>query len=173
MVARSESLDRTAEDPTANCLMLLSRVGECGSGGDAESRVFRCKTCMKEFSSFQALGGHRVSHKKPVVNNSSGGEEQLGLVVIKKKTKKTGWHHRCSICGLEFQMGQALGGHMRKHWNKEDSGGALVTHSFFPEAAMIRPSKETCKGKEVACLESGPDSIDGVNLKLELGRTMY
>ncbi|WZZ75058.1 hypothetical protein YC2023_086428 [Brassica napus] len=98
MVAGSESFDRTVEDTTTNCLMLLSRVGECG-GGDAESRVFRCKTCMKEFSSFQALGVHR-----------------------------------------------ALGGHMRKHWNKEDSGGALVTRSFFPEAAMARNLEERSKG---------------------------
>ena len=65
---------------------------------------------------------------------------------MKKKTKKTGWHHRCSICGLEFEMGQALGGHMRKHWNKEDSGGALVTRSFFPEAAMARNLEERSKG---------------------------
>ncbi|CAN7100499.1 zinc finger protein ZAT8-like [Brassica rapa] len=169
MVARSESFDRTVEDTTTNCLMLLSRVGECG-GGDVEGRVFRCKTCMKEFSSFHALGVHRVSHKKPVSNSS--GEEQLGIF-IKKKTKKTGWHHRCSICGLEFEMGQALGGHMRKHWNKEDSGGALITHSFFPEAAMTRTLKETSKEKGVACLEPGSDSIEGINLKLELGRTMY
>ncbi|KAJ4895659.1 Zinc finger protein ZAT8 [Raphanus sativus] len=171
MVARSESLDRKVEDTPANCLMLLSRVGECDGGDAAETRVFRCKTCMKEFSSFQALRGHRVSHKKPV--NSSGGEEQTGIVA-KKKTEKTGWHHRCSICGLEFPMGQALGGHMRKHWNKEDSGGALVTRSLFPEAAMTRTLKETSEGKEgVAYLESGSDWVDGINLKLELGRTMY
>ncbi|KAF2552750.1 hypothetical protein F2Q68_00036869 [Brassica cretica] len=114
MVAGSESFDRTVEDTTTNCLMLLSRVGECG-GGDAESRVFRCRTCMKEFSSFQALGVHRVSHRKPI-SNSSGEEQSL------------------------------LGGHMRKHWNKEDSGGALVTRSFFPEAAMARTLKEKSKG---------------------------
>lgn len=23
--------------------------------------------------------------------------------------------HECSICGLEFELGQALGGHMRRH----------------------------------------------------------
>uniref|UniRef100_A0A803N2H4 C2H2-type domain-containing protein n=1 Tax=Chenopodium quinoa TaxID=63459 RepID=A0A803N2H4_CHEQI len=27
--------------------------------------VYECKTCAKTFSSFQALGGHRASHKKP------------------------------------------------------------------------------------------------------------
>ncbi|RZC93255.1 hypothetical protein C5167_030374 [Papaver somniferum] len=28
-------------------------------------RLYECKTCNKQFPSFQALGGHRASHKKP------------------------------------------------------------------------------------------------------------
>ena len=31
----------------------------------APERVFECKTCNRQFPSFQALGGHRASHKKP------------------------------------------------------------------------------------------------------------
>ncbi|KAJ0915186.1 putative transcription factor C2H2 family [Helianthus annuus] len=90
--------DREVENlAMANCLMLLNRVG--GSGGRS-GRVFHCKTCNKQFSSFQALGGHRTSHKKvkPVDESPP-----------KAKT------HECSICGLEFELGQALGGHMRRH----------------------------------------------------------
>ncbi|XP_076903087.1 zinc finger protein ZAT5-like [Bidens hawaiensis] len=30
--------------------------------------IFECKTCNRTFPSFQALGGHRASHKKPKVN---------------------------------------------------------------------------------------------------------
>ncbi|PSR90036.1 Zinc finger protein [Actinidia chinensis var. chinensis] len=89
---------------TANCLMLLSRVGE-----PAESdghRVFTCKTCNREFPSFQALGGHRASHKKP---RPVAGGEFLHCSPAKQKT------HECPICGLEFSVGQALGGHMRRH----------------------------------------------------------
>ncbi|KAF3512671.1 hypothetical protein F2Q69_00007442 [Brassica cretica] len=48
-------------DTAANCLILLS-VGECVGGG-GESRVFRCKTCMEEFSSFQYLIRHQEYQK--------------------------------------------------------------------------------------------------------------
>ncbi|CAN6858983.1 unnamed protein product [Brassica oleracea] len=34
------------------------------SGGKTDSYVYQCKTCDWTFSSFQALGGHRDSHKK-------------------------------------------------------------------------------------------------------------
>ncbi|KAL6865454.1 hypothetical protein ACP4OV_016605 [Aristida adscensionis] len=67
-------------------------------------RVFVCKTCNRAFPSFQALGGHRASHKKPRLD---GGD--LSLDGGKPKL------HGCSICGLEFAIGQALGGHMRRH----------------------------------------------------------
>ncbi|KAF7068740.1 hypothetical protein CFC21_074476, partial [Triticum aestivum] len=32
-----------------------------------------------------------------------------------RKTTDQKQAHRCHICGLEFEMGQALGGHMRRH----------------------------------------------------------
>ncbi|KAI3772396.1 hypothetical protein L6452_03581 [Arctium lappa] len=88
--------DREIENlAMANCLTILNRVGQSGSG-----RVFHCKTCNKQFSSFQALGGHRTSHKRPKSTDETP---------AKAKT------HECSICGLEFELGQALGGHMRRH----------------------------------------------------------
>lgn len=65
------------------------------------AKVFECKTCNRQFPSFQALGGHRASHKKPRL----AGDGSL----LKPKM------HECSICGLEFAVGQALGGHMRRH----------------------------------------------------------
>ncbi|KAJ4743825.1 Zinc finger family protein [Rhynchospora pubera] len=66
-----------------------------------QGKVFECKTCNKQFSSFQALGGHRASHKKPRLAGEDG------------STKPR--MHECPICGLEFAIGQALGGHMRRH----------------------------------------------------------
>lgn len=159
MVAR---IDRTVED-TANCLMLLSRVGENG-------RVFRCKTCMKEFTSFQALGGHRASHKK-----SSNGDEHslLSSGSVAKKVKMT-TSHPCPICGVEFPMGQALGGHMRRHRNEKESGGhALVTRSFMPQEATTTTLKKSSSGKRVVFLDLGLDSKESLNLNLELGVSIY
>ncbi|KAG2297348.1 hypothetical protein Bca52824_044017 [Brassica carinata] len=154
MVAISE-IKSTVEDTTAaTCLMLLSRVGQ--NGGD-QKRVFTCKTCLKEFHSFQALGGHRASHKKPDNNNES------------LKKAKAPSSHPCPICGVEFPMGQALGGHMRRHRN--ESGGALVTRALLPEPTMTT-LKKSSSGKRVACLDLSLGMVENLNLKLELGRTV-
>ncbi|KAG4968532.1 hypothetical protein JHK87_034183 [Glycine soja] len=71
------------EEDMANCLILLAqgRVGgdpphhhkdlcgdvktEKGSTKVDHLYVYECKTCSRTFPSFQALGGHRASHKKP------------------------------------------------------------------------------------------------------------
>lgn len=93
----------------ANVLVFLSRGGD-GMGlltRDLPGRVFECKTCNRQFSSFQALGGHRASHKKPRLLGDGHGQLQGALGKPRV--------HECSICGLEFSIGQALGGHMRRH----------------------------------------------------------
>ncbi|XP_060212637.1 zinc finger protein ZAT11-like [Lycium barbarum] len=93
----------------ANYLMLFSRQENHFDTilNNSPSRVFECKTCNRQFSSFQALGGHRASHKKPRLM----GELNFHLPTSPPKPKT----HECSICGLEFPIGQALGGHMRRH----------------------------------------------------------
>ncbi|KAL2331988.1 hypothetical protein Fmac_019569 [Flemingia macrophylla] len=77
----STTLEKDEED-MANCLILLAQ----GKGGDShhvtlrddvktekgrtksiDFYVYECKTCNRTFPSFQALGGHRASHKKPKV----------------------------------------------------------------------------------------------------------
>ncbi|KAJ8428087.1 hypothetical protein Cgig2_025396 [Carnegiea gigantea] len=108
MVKRSrEEYESDVNLAMANYLIMLSR----GSSLEPTGRVFECKTCNRRFPSFQALGGHRASHKKPKQDNVLTGHDhdQMGLNQGKPKT------HECSICGLEFAIGQALGGHMRRH----------------------------------------------------------
>ncbi|XP_071724175.1 zinc finger protein ZAT12-like [Rutidosis leptorrhynchoides] len=131
----------------ANCLMLLSKVGntDYSSLPATFDRMFECKTCNKKFSSFQALGGHRASHKKP--KNMINGEV-LQEPISPKKTKTT---HECSICGLEFAIGQALGGHMRRHRaetttsNSSTSSSELVTRSLLPIVPVLKKSNSSIK----------------------------
>ncbi|KAH0908004.1 hypothetical protein HID58_039831 [Brassica napus] len=123
----------TEEDQDmANCLMLLSQGHKANGSGDHSSThkldflcnkkpvaslglglegVYQCQTCDKSFHSFQALGGHRASHKKP----------KLGAI----KPEKT---HECSICKAEFSSGQALGGHMRRHRGLIVNANATSSH---------------------------------------------
>ncbi|CAA7390697.1 unnamed protein product [Spirodela intermedia] len=100
------------------------------TNGKAGFYVYECKTCNKCFPSFRALGGHRSSHKKPKMAQAAAAmidekgeiEERLRMnilsspqmganSIVSSKTRV----HECSICGLEFSSGQALGGHMRRH----------------------------------------------------------
>nr|BAA21926.1 ZPT2-9 [Petunia x hybrida] len=102
--AKSEvSVERLAMENCANILQQRNQLL-----GESSSKIFECKTCKKQFDSFQALGGHRTSHKilRNKLLTSLPGNDQLPV-----KTKK----HECSICGEQFLLGQALGGHMRKH----------------------------------------------------------
>uniref|UniRef100_A0ACD5X5V7 Uncharacterized protein n=1 Tax=Avena sativa TaxID=4498 RepID=A0ACD5X5V7_AVESA len=74
---------------------------------------FVCKTCGRAFATFQALGGHRTSH----LRGRHGLELGVGVAkaIREKKKRNEEQQHECHICGLGFEMGQALGGHMRRH----------------------------------------------------------
>ncbi|KAI0498275.1 hypothetical protein KFK09_021516 [Dendrobium nobile] len=95
----------------ANVLMLLSggSAATAAAGEVAAGKVFQCKTCNRQFPSFQALGGHRASHKKPRLGGADGPVDPVNSGPAKPRV------HECSVCGLEFSIGQALGGHMRRH----------------------------------------------------------
>ncbi|OVA17959.1 zinc finger protein [Macleaya cordata] len=169
------------EEDMANCLILLAkgghsrdenskRIEEIGTGnverfnsrrfteasatttGKGGFYVYECKTCNRCFPSFQALGGHRASHKKPKnmaaedqkikplppLVLSSEDEAQLLPIQISSniRTSSIGGNtinnnkskvHECSICGSEFSSGQALGGHMRRHRTTSTSTSTSTT----------------------------------------------
>ncbi|KAG6511891.1 zinc finger protein ZAT11-like [Zingiber officinale] len=82
------------------------------SPSSGAARVFECKTCSRRFPSFQALGGHRASHKKARLAAGGGSAAHCregGGVDSRPRV------HECAVCGHEFAVGQALGGHMRRH----------------------------------------------------------
>ncbi|XP_068312011.1 zinc finger protein ZAT12-like [Pyrus communis] len=146
-------MKRSGQDETldmVNCLMLLSKVGEPDSSpikyeNSKKDRVFVCKTCDREFPSFQALGGHRASHKKPKLM-PGGAVDPLHLAefpVLPVKPKK----HECPICGLEFTVGQALGGHMRRHRDVIQAAAARAQPS--PPMPVLKKSNSS---KRVSCL---------------------
>ncbi|KAF1886872.1 hypothetical protein Lal_00046110 [Lupinus albus] len=117
-----------------NCLMLITKVGEISDINQKKDEKelltnkdggFKCKTCNKRFSSFQALGGHRASHKKQklMLNDISCHHNHESL----KRTMKSKMHP-CPICGVGFRIGQALGGHMRKHRAAINHGLLIHNH---------------------------------------------
>ncbi|KAI3449088.1 hypothetical protein Pfo_005753 [Paulownia fortunei] len=131
--------DTTPEEDVAYCLMMLSRdkwekeemeyqeeegkkVGDDYSEDSGVVKVkktkvrgkYRCETCSKLFRSYQALGGHRASHKKIKVNDAAPPEVEAAaaamVVVVEEKI------HECPFCHRVFSSGQALGGHKRSHF---------------------------------------------------------
>ncbi|KAG9453643.1 hypothetical protein H6P81_006547 [Aristolochia fimbriata] len=104
--AGHDSSTSTTSSSTATTTTTTTTTSSAAAGGN--TRVFECKTCNRHFSSFQALGGHRASHKRAKLI----GDDPHASTSSNAAGPKV---HECSICGTEFAMGQALGGHMRRH----------------------------------------------------------
>ncbi|KAL3838421.1 hypothetical protein ACJIZ3_023012 [Penstemon smallii] len=144
----------------ANYLILLSdgqkRGGSGTEGGGGElNRLFECKTCNKQFPSFQALGGHRASHKKPRL---VAGSDQFLSPRPKPKS------HECAICGLEFAIGQALGGHMRRHRAAAINEQTMLSP---PKAPIVKKSNS----RRVLCLDLNLTPSE--NYKFLLGKVDF
>ncbi|KAJ4786753.1 hypothetical protein LUZ62_038000 [Rhynchospora pubera] len=144
---KNHIIQQADDEPTDNfhmakTLMLPSRSNN--------RRMFECKTCNRQFPSFQALGGHRASHKK------SRHTESEEIQVPPEPTKPR--VHECAICGLEFSLGQALGGHMRRHRANEEGGNVV--------------SKRVMSGLDLdlnlAPPEEDADCHEGIDLELHL-----
>ncbi|XP_077242971.1 zinc finger protein ZAT2-like [Tasmannia lanceolata] len=154
------------EEDLAHCLVMLSaarvdplvaeREESCGSASKEEEErqrncekakgvargMFQCKGCKKLFTSHQALGGHRASHKKvkgcfaaklddlefSIMSKTNifpfDNPTRDALIIPSKTESKV---HECSICHRIFGSGQALGGHKRCHWVTSNSPDTSIT----------------------------------------------
>ncbi|KAJ9188490.1 hypothetical protein P3X46_003843 [Hevea brasiliensis] len=133
--------DTTAEEDVAFCLMMLSRdkwkkmeqkeqdeeaedeksieeTDESDEFKSCKTRTrgkYRCDTCKKVFKSYQALGGHRASHKKLKVYTPSKESNLESSNVGTSSSMAEKKIHECPYCFRVFSSGQALGGHKRSH----------------------------------------------------------
>ncbi|KAI9106832.1 hypothetical protein K1719_022360 [Acacia pycnantha] len=110
--AASESRPLSATDPTT-----------------APKPSYKCSVCDRAFSSYQALGGHKASHRKLTAGAAPGEDQSTSSAITSTSANTTttaskagGKSHECSICHKSFPTGQALGGHKRCHYD----GGAAA-----------------------------------------------
>ncbi|KAH0892306.1 hypothetical protein HID58_054735 [Brassica napus] len=135
------------EEYLALCLLMLARGTAVqppltppppSHRSRSDHRDFKCTVCGKSFNSYQALGGHKTSHRKPPANNVNVPSSQEpsnnnshgngGSVVFSGNgtasngVNLSGKIHTCSICFKSFSSGQALGGHKRCHYDGGNNG---------------------------------------------------
>ncbi|XP_056844729.1 zinc finger protein AZF1-like [Raphanus sativus] len=135
----SQETPPSEEEYLALCLLMLARGSVAQSPlppsqPSSDHRGYKCTVCGKSFSSYQALGGHKTSHRKPASNVNVPGSSQEpsnnshsisngGSVVISGNgASQSGKIHTCSICFKSFSSGQALGGHKRCHYDGGNNG---------------------------------------------------
>ncbi|KAK7245238.1 hypothetical protein RIF29_40073 [Crotalaria pallida] len=143
----------------ANCLVLLSPPQKQQSKFN-DHVEFECKTCNRKFSSFQALGGHRTSHKRPK-HEAEEIKEQAKSLGLGNKPK----FHKCSICGQEFSLGQALGGHMKRH----RTANSEVFPSIKQVVAKVAPVLKRSNSLRVMWLDLNLTPLEN-DLKLLFGK---
>ncbi|XP_059647882.1 zinc finger protein ZAT10-like [Cornus florida] len=128
----------TEEEYLALCLIMLARGGAASTTDDqtdsppSPKLSYKCSVCDKAFSSYQALGGHKASHRKAAAAAASEDNPSTSTTNTTTTTTITtsatvlnpsGRTHECSICHKVFPTGQALGGHKRRHYEGGKGNG--------------------------------------------------
>ncbi|KAJ9186822.1 hypothetical protein P3X46_002352 [Hevea brasiliensis] len=93
------------------------------STNSEEKLTYKCTVCNKAFSSYQALGGHKASHRKLAGRGDQSTSSTTTSSANAPISNGSGKLHECSICHKSFPTGQALGGHKRCHY-EGGAGGA-------------------------------------------------
>lgn len=172
------------EEYLALCLLMLARGSTVSSPPLplssrpplSDHRGYKCTVCGKSFSSYQALGGHKTSHRKPAANttntpvnhhepsNNSHSNSNGGSVVINGNSSngvasQSGKIHTCSICFKSFSSGQALGGHKRCHYDGGNNGNGNGSSSN---------SVEVVAGSDVSDVDDEQSAIGHLGFDLNL-----
>ncbi|KAF8077536.1 hypothetical protein N665_1030s0019 [Sinapis alba] len=188
MMSYQESGNNNAYRSSSRRFLETSSPNGTTSGGRAGYYVYQCKTCDRTFPSFQALGGHRASHKKPkaaaglhsdhdlkksIYNDTvslhlnnvptatpNNNSSHRSLVVYGKASNNK--VHECGICGAEFTSGQALGGHMRRH------RGAVVASAASASTTTLRVAATAATAN--TALSLSPMSFDQMSVQTPVKR---
>lgn len=146
------------EEYLALCLIMLARGGAAASSSSSQppppqpqsqpppalKLSYKCSVCNKAFPSYQALGGHKASHRKSAAPDAAADNPSTSTATASTTTTTAaggGRTHECSICHKTFPTGQALGGHKRCHYDggsginsgvtSSDGGGSSLSHRGF------------------------------------------
>jgi hypothetical protein len=139
----------TEEEYLALCLLMLanddrsmqeeaSPVQVQASLTESKAAEYKCSVCGKAFSSYQALGGHKASHRNKAIGSDEVTTSSTGSGTGTTATctaTGSGRLHECSICHKTFPTGQALGGHKRCHYEGVIGGGASASSAAASAAA--------------------------------------
>ncbi|XP_022988306.1 zinc finger protein ZAT4-like [Cucurbita maxima] len=140
---------------------------------------FECDICNKIFHSYQALGGHRASHKKlkgcfvesamedeeEEIDSESSAEMAISAYPTAESKLSKGLNngemgyqipkksskHKCPICEKVFASGQALGGHKRSH---------LISGSEAKNRATIQIQKQVPEIRRFLDLNLPPEPVE-------------
>ncbi|KAG6421913.1 hypothetical protein SASPL_118473 [Salvia splendens] len=126
---RSKRRDQSEDEYLAVCLVMLARSGD----ESPKSANYKCSVCDKAFPSYQALGGHKASHRGKEASDESNHSSTAAAAAL----NPSGRIHECSICHKRFGTGQALGGHKRRHYEGVIGGSAAKSRSTSSAAAAV------------------------------------
>ncbi|XBJ00310.1 hypothetical protein VPH35_020224 [Triticum aestivum] len=164
------------EEYLALSLLMLARgeVEDGGVGGvkcvettPTKAQGYECSVCGKIYASYQALGGHKKSHRKrpmpPIA--SAGGDEVSGGAPVEAKV------HQCMLCHRTFLSGPALGGHKRLHYEGGAAAGGIGKDKEATKAkaaSLLRDSDQNLPASVVAGYEDESPPWDAKRVRLML-----